>query len=212
MTRPAECRCIHYLLLAWLLFLTAGQVVFLSLYYTAGEHSRSQGEVTPQPTRKIQDNLKPLVKETITESFSGKMITLEASKVDRQGRIQWRTRRAEPSLVSMAEEVVTLKQDAYYFLCLTVTLKKGDRAAAGGTVTLKRNNKVILEGGVHEATLSTGPLAKVEDMSGGDTLVVTVTPPAGVDTTSPAKTNLGIICLPKTPSPPPPPIKEQEKK
>ena len=40
MTRTAECHSVRYLLLAWLLMLTAGQVVFLTLHFTAGEHGR----------------------------------------------------------------------------------------------------------------------------------------------------------------------------
>ncbi|CAL8265374.1 uncharacterized protein LOC115529852 [Gadus morhua] len=214
MARPAECRCVHYLFLAWLLFLTAGQVVFLTLHYTAGVHNRSQGVVTPQSTREIKHNLKPQVKEKIAEIFSGKMINLEASKVDGEGRIQWRTRRPEPSLLTLAGEVVTLGQDAYYFLCLTVTLNNVG-GAAGVMVTLKRNNHVIMEGRVDAATFSTGPLVRVEDMSAGDKLVVTVTALGRVDGTSPGKTNLGIICLPKpqpslpAPPQPPPPGKEQ---
>ncbi|CAL8312017.1 unnamed protein product [Arctogadus glacialis] len=68
--------------------------------------------------------------------------------------------------------------------------------------------------GSKAATLSTGPLVKVED-----TLVVTVSPLAAMDMTSPAKTNLGIFAFPERlpfplppPPQPPPSMKEQEEK
>ncbi|CAL8303514.1 unnamed protein product [Merluccius merluccius] len=102
---------------------------------------------------------------------------------------RWRATSEEPSLISTVGVVLTLKQDAYYFLCLQVTFTT---AAAGVKVTVVRNKKVILEGTVQQSNLSTGLLGKVEVMSAGDILVVNVTQSVDIN-----KTNLGIIYLPK---------------
>lgn len=115
--------------------------------------------------------------------------------------IKWVAMNPRTGLVSAEGKALTIKKDGYYFLNLQVTLKtplsspshetKGSKC----TVSLKLNDKVLLRGWINTNASSTGLLGKVEELSAGGILEVTIDPPkTDIDETE-SLTHLDIIYM-----------------
>lgn len=108
--------------------------------------------------------------------------------------ITWQAKNLDPDLVSQKEEVLTIRKDGYYFINLQVTLTSHN-VGTKLTVSLRWNNKVILQGWINKNTSSTGLLGKVESLFAGGTLWVSIDPQTNdVDVTE-SVTHLDIIYM-----------------
>lgn len=109
-------------------------------------------------------------------------------------RIRWLAKNPDATLISEGD-VLAVKKDGYYFLNLQVTLRSCEEEKEH-TVSLKWNNKLLLHGWINTKSCSTGLLGKVEELSAGGTLGVTLEPKTSINT-SESETHLDIIYMRK---------------
>ncbi|XP_029292775.1 uncharacterized protein LOC115011704 [Cottoperca gobio] len=191
---------IHVLLL-WITVLSIVQVVFITLFFTAGHHSPVQNSSTVAPARPMQFQANNTISSPSKHRLllgNVEMLTFKAAEVNR--KITWVTRNEDQSLVSKENggTVLKIKEDGYFFLNLQVTLSTCNQTwGSKYTVILKSKDKVILQGWTNRNTCSTGLLGKVEELYDGDTLEVIVNRPTTdeiIDDTE-SLTHLDIIFL-----------------
>lgn len=109
--------------------------------------------------------------------------------------IEWTASNSYPRVVSEKKDLLTIKQDGFYFLCLKVTLQSLQEK--DHTVRLTWMGKVLLEARINKTALSTGFLGKVGELHASSTLMVTIDPPCDVNV-SVVATYLDVIFLVKT--------------
>uniref|UniRef100_A0A8K9Y4B5 THD domain-containing protein n=1 Tax=Oncorhynchus mykiss TaxID=8022 RepID=A0A8K9Y4B5_ONCMY len=110
--------------------------------------------------------------------------------VERSG-IKWKTQSKANNFVSLKGGSLTINQDGCYFLYLQVTLETPE-VSGQHIVRVNKPNQVLLEVRMTNTSLSTGFLGRAVDLAASDTLTVTVSPGARINTTYTA-TYLGII-------------------
>ncbi|XP_029481648.2 tumor necrosis factor ligand superfamily member 18 isoform X3 [Oncorhynchus nerka] len=125
------------------------------------------------------------------------MLTFEPTSIDdndasvaRSG-IKWKTQSKANHFVSLKGGSLTINQDGCYFLYLQVTLETPE-VSGQHIVRVNKPNRVLLEVRMTNTSLSTGFLGRAVDLAASDTLTVTVSPGARINTTYTA-TYLGII-------------------
>ncbi|XP_044036759.1 uncharacterized protein LOC122868655 isoform X2 [Siniperca chuatsi] len=197
MPQPTQHSLIHVLLL-WTTILSIIQAVFIILFFTAGHHGLSQNSSAVAPERTMQFHTPSSPSEHELLLGKGKMLTFKATEANRT--IKWVAKNPSKGLVSEEGDVLTIKKDGYYFLNLQVTLNTPpsgkETNGLNHTVSLKWNNKVLLQGRIN--THSTCLLSKVQELSAGGTLVVDINLPttATIDETE-SLTHLDIIYMVK---------------
>lgn len=118
-----------------------------------------------------------------TENTGGKNIT-------------WTPMNPDGDLVSRQGNALILMKDGYYFLNLQVTLSSHN-VGTHVQISLGWNSRVLLQGWINTNTTSTGLLGKVEELSAGGTLWVSIDPrPANINCTA-SVTHLDIIYMQK---------------
>ncbi|KAF3700066.1 hypothetical protein EXN66_Car015753 [Channa argus] len=186
-----------HVLLLWTTILSIIQVVFIIFFFfSAGHHGPSQNNsaVAAEHTMQIQANNTPSPPSDDSALLGkGRMLTFEAAQVGKN--ITWVAKSPDMGPVSEKGEVLNIMKDGYYLIILQVTLSscKGSEHK----VSLKWNNKVLLQGQIITNTCSTGVLGKVEEMSAGGTLAVTIDPPNSDLNTTESVTHLDIIYIHK---------------
>ncbi|KAG7504447.1 hypothetical protein JOB18_009072 [Solea senegalensis] len=187
---------VHVLLL-WTAILSMVQAMFIIFYFTSGHHAVSEKSVDVAPESKTKEENK--THSTFPPDYGvllgpGKMLSFQANDgneaTDDKGRIKWVTKWPDKRPVSEGE-VLTVKKDGYYFLNLQVTLCS---CKENHTVSLKWNGRTLLQGRTNTESCSTGLLGKVEVLSAGGTLEVTIDPNMCVDTKA-YLTHLDIIYM-----------------
>ncbi|AWP19062.1 Hypothetical protein SMAX5B_020980 [Scophthalmus maximus] len=166
-------------LLLWTAILSIVQVVFIVFYITAGHRG-----VPPSEHGLLLGKGKML-------SF---LATDGTEAHDDDKRIRWLAKNPDATLISEGD-VLAVKKDGYYFLNLQVTLRSCEEEKEH-TVSLKWNNKLLLHGWINTKSCSTGLLGKVEELSAGGTLGVTLEPKTSINT-SESETHLDIIYMRK---------------
>uniref|UniRef100_A0A8C5EUH8 TNF family profile domain-containing protein n=1 Tax=Gouania willdenowi TaxID=441366 RepID=A0A8C5EUH8_GOUWI len=111
--------------------------------------------------------------------------------------IHWFPKSQTSGLISVREDRLTIRKGGYYFLSVQVTLTSCEEAQLRRTVELKLDNEVILVGWIDATTNSTGLLSKVEEVSTGVTLMVTINPPVKCFNYGESVTHLDIVYLPR---------------
>ncbi|XP_041634153.1 uncharacterized protein LOC121503694 isoform X2 [Cheilinus undulatus] len=156
--------CLIRVLLLWVCMLSISQVVFITLYFSAGHHNRPPPEPKPRLGK-------------------GKMLNFIAHPTTDSGAVKWRPRYDTEGLVTVKDEVLTIDKDGYYFLNLQVTLQtcKNVSLLEGHSNlivkvmwTNKNEKRTILEGRINMDTCSTGLLAMVTAFSSEATLVTKI--------------------------------------
>ncbi|KAF0032811.1 hypothetical protein F2P81_015101 [Scophthalmus maximus] len=159
-------------LLLWTAILSIVQVVFIVFYITAGHRASEQYRCSTNAHYAI-----PCEQHTFDDK-----------------RIRWLAKNPDATLISEGD-VLAVKKDGYYFLNLQVTLRSCEEEKEH-TVSLKWNNKLLLHGWINTKSCSTGLLGKVEELSAGGTLGVTLEPKTSINT-SESETHLDIIYMRK---------------
>uniref|UniRef100_A0A8C7J106 TNF superfamily member 18 n=1 Tax=Oncorhynchus kisutch TaxID=8019 RepID=A0A8C7J106_ONCKI len=164
-------------LLLWVGLLTVSHVVSITLLVITRPHALS---ITLEPQR-----------------VPWQMLTFEPTSIDdndvsvaRSG-IKWKTQSKANNFVSLKGGSLTINQDGCYFLYLQVTLETPE-VSGQHIVRVNKPNSVLLEVRMNNTSLSTGFLGRAVDLAASDTLTVTVSPGARINTTYTA-TYLGII-------------------
>ncbi|XP_026213133.1 uncharacterized protein LOC113160209 isoform X2 [Anabas testudineus] len=160
---------IHVLLL-WTTILSIIQIVFITYFFTNQHHSMSQNTSAVEP-----EQAQSLPRHGCN---LGKMLNFVASetKVSPTGanNITWSARNPDIDLIKEEKEVLIVMKDGYYFLNLQVTLM--DDASTELGVSLFWNKNAILQGWIKQSTKTTGLLGKVETLSAGGKLRVSINP------------------------------------
>lgn len=116
------------------------------------------------------------------------------------GKIIWVDKISDKGPILIEGDDLKVLESGYYFLTLQVTLKT-PVCPCNGTVDKKcmvkisQQNREILEGWVNKNSCSTGLLAKVEKLSAGTKLNVTIKMPDNEIDERESVTHLGIIML-----------------
>ncbi|XP_061568587.1 uncharacterized protein LOC133422586 [Cololabis saira] len=181
-----------YVLLIWTAIISIIQVAFITFFFTVGRNGQctNSSAVDPKKMQSQQQSADGLL------LGKGKMVTFKARKGNDD--ILWFTENSNPGLIS--EEGYSLKiiSDGYYFLNLQVTLRLDDQLRVPDNliprVTLKLDEKVLLEGEINRHTRSTGLLGKVVVLAAGGQLKVSIDPPTDIDK-SESMTHLDIIFM-----------------
>ncbi|KAL3053608.1 uncharacterized protein LOC117493428 [Trematomus bernacchii] len=170
---------LSHVLLLWITILSIVQVVFITLFFTTGHHSRalSSSTVAPAGPMQFQATNTPLAPSEHTLMGKAEMLTFKATGANR--KIAWATKNQDQILVSVEQggTVLKIKKDGYFLLNLQVTLSPCNGTMGSlYTVSLNSSDTVILQGGINTNTCSTGLLGKVEELAANDSLEVTIKP------------------------------------
>ncbi|KAJ4931939.1 hypothetical protein JOQ06_010375 [Pogonophryne albipinna] len=165
-----------HVLLLWITILSIVQVVFITLFFTTGHHSRALSSSTVTPAMQFQANITPSAPSELMGKVE--MLTFKATEDNR--KITWATKNQDQILVSVepGETVLKIKKDGYFLLNLQVTLSSCNRTMGSlYTVSLNSKDTVILQGRINTNNCSTGLLGKVEELNANDSLEVTIIRP-----------------------------------
>ncbi|KAK5884865.1 hypothetical protein CesoFtcFv8_018640 [Champsocephalus esox] len=165
-----------HVLLLWITILSIVQVVFITLFFTTGHHSRALSSSTVTPAMQLQANITPSAPSELMGKVE--MLTFKATEDNR--KITWATKNQDQILVSVepGETVLKINKDGYFLLNLQVTLSKCNRTMGSlYTVSLNSKDTVILQGRINTNNCSTGLLGKVEELNANDSLEVTIIRP-----------------------------------
>ncbi|KAF3846237.1 hypothetical protein F7725_003315, partial [Dissostichus mawsoni] len=179
MPQTTQHSLIHVLLL-WITILSIVQVVFITLFFTTGHHSRALSSSTVTPAMQVQANITPSAPSELMGKVE--MLTFKATKANR--KITLVTKNQDQILVSEEEDgtVLKIKKDGYFLLNLQVTLSSCNHTLGSPyEVSLTSKDTVILWGRINTSTCSTGLLGKVEELNANDSLEVTIEPPNDYD-------------------------------
>ncbi|XP_047199891.1 uncharacterized protein LOC124854974 isoform X2 [Hippoglossus stenolepis] len=172
--------CLVHVLLLWITVLSIMQVVFIIFYFT----------VERQRTTQIQPNNTPSFSSKHDLLGKGKMLTFQASGIYNK-KVKWLAKNPDVRPLKATSGVLTIEEDGYYFLNLRVTL---DSCEKEYTVALKCDNNTLLQ--VNTKLCSTGLLGKVEELSAGGTLELTINSEPNEDIhISESATHLDIIYM-----------------
>ncbi|KAK5913938.1 hypothetical protein CgunFtcFv8_008420 [Champsocephalus gunnari] len=165
-----------HVLLLWITILSIVQVVFITLFFTTGHHSRALSSSNVTRAMKFQANIAPSAPSELMGKVE--MLTFKATEDNR--KITWATKNQDQILVSVepGETVLKINKDGYFLLNLQVTLSKCNRTMGSlYTVSLNSKDTVILQGRINTNNCSTGLLGKVEELNANDSLEVTIIRP-----------------------------------
>nr|XP_029492612.1 uncharacterized protein LOC115110830 isoform X1 [Oncorhynchus nerka] len=181
-------------LLLWVGLLTVSHVVSITLLVITRPHALPLPEIVSAPKPTADSSLSiPLESQRVP----WQMLTFEPTSIDdndasvaRSG-IKWKTQSKANNFVSLKGGSLTINQDGCYFLYLQVTLETPE-VSGQHIVRVNKPNRVLLEVRMTNTSLSTGFLGRAVDLAASDTLTVTVSPGARINTSYTA-TYLGII-------------------
>ncbi|XP_067427053.1 tumor necrosis factor ligand superfamily member 18 [Thunnus thynnus] len=183
---------IHVLLL-WTTILSIFQIVFIVLLFTGGHHAPLQFQ---NKSNAALGGSMPLQADSPTPSNNrphwGSMITYVGSSV-KNTTVSWKVKTTGSGLISEEGCNLTIKRDGYFFLTLQVTLSSCEEKKQ--MVKLKLKEKIILQGTINTNTCSTGLLGKVQGLSAGGELMVTIDPPSTSIVADEYLTHLDVIYM-----------------
>ncbi|KAL7378178.1 hypothetical protein ABVT39_009816 [Epinephelus coioides] len=188
-----------HVLLLWITTLSVVQLGFIVFFFTAGRYP-SEPEIPLGGGKMLTFKATEGYSEYLSSSRKTNLqliATFLSPTVNR--KIKWVTKSPDEHLISGAEggKILKIKKDGYYFLTLQITLSSFNPNRFQCRVSLKAKDKDLLKGWINNSTCSTGSLSKVEELSAGSTLEVTVCKTGPSETINEDDSHLDIIYISK---------------